>query len=112
MTPGGVTFYIIWLAIKTASDTQNRHQENFTCVAVQSTGDKGTQESHTRLPAEFYKINIHVLLNCAEIKNSKTRTGYFSFKENSPLSDTITSAVTTRDITSGFDFRSRETSSV
>jgi hypothetical protein len=53
--PGSVasgTSYIIWLAIKIASDTESRHQ-NFTCVAVRSTGDQGRQHSHNGLQAEF-----------------------------------------------------------
>ena len=38
------------------------------------------------------------MLNYAEIKNCKTRTEYFPFKENSTLSDTTPCAVTTYGI--------------
>ena len=92
-----MTYYVIWLAIKIASDIQNRHHGNFTCVGVQSTGDQGRRHLQIRLQAEFCKINIHIFFNCAEIKNSKTRRGYSSFKENSPLSDTTPCTVTKND---------------
>jgi len=94
-------------------------------MAVQSTDDQGRQHSHTRLQAEFCKISIYSS-TIQKSRTLKTRTGYFSFKENSPLAHTLhhvqspqmtllrgrKAGTPASDPNVGFDFRPRETSSV